>query len=95
MRSWKDHQCLGKSRTCDQQQEGNPEFTWSIVAAGDKKSEKKAGSPQGWEEVACDCSTLLLPQADERGRLSPSVLWVKIEWHELELGADWQEEILQ
>ncbi|XP_029972923.1 ALK tyrosine kinase receptor isoform X2 [Salarias fasciatus] len=50
------HQCPGSSRTCDRQVEGTPEFTWSIVAAGDlrgergEKSEKKAGSPQGWEE---------------------------------------------
>ncbi|XP_068573795.1 ALK tyrosine kinase receptor isoform X2 [Cebidichthys violaceus] len=51
-----DHQCPGSSRTCDQNLESIPEFTWSIVAAGDlreernEKSEKKAGSPQGWEE---------------------------------------------
>ncbi|XP_034381036.1 ALK tyrosine kinase receptor [Cyclopterus lumpus] len=51
-----DHRCPGSSRTCDRQLEGIPEFTWSIVAAGDlreernEKSEKKAGSPQGWEE---------------------------------------------
>ncbi|GLD56324.1 ALK tyrosine kinase receptor isoform X1, partial [Lates japonicus] len=49
-----DHRC--NSRACDQHQEGMPEFTWSIVAAGDlregrnEKTEKKTGSPQGWEE---------------------------------------------
>ncbi|XP_068607730.1 ALK tyrosine kinase receptor [Brachionichthys hirsutus] len=51
-----DHQCPGSSRACDQYNEGVPEFTWSIVAAGNlheernEKTEKKAGSPQGWEE---------------------------------------------
>nr|XP_046269410.1 leukocyte tyrosine kinase receptor [Scatophagus argus] len=51
-----DHQCPGSSRSCDQHLDGIPEFTWSIVAAGDpreernEKNEKKAGSPQGWEE---------------------------------------------
>ncbi|XP_034432007.1 LOW QUALITY PROTEIN: ALK tyrosine kinase receptor [Hippoglossus hippoglossus] len=51
-----DHRCPGNSRTCDQQLDGIPEFTWSIVAAGDlreernEKAEKKTGSPQGWEE---------------------------------------------
>lgn len=51
-----DHRCPGSSRTCDQRLEGMPEFTWSIVAAGDlreernERTEKKAGSPQGWEE---------------------------------------------
>ncbi|XP_039642946.1 leukocyte tyrosine kinase receptor isoform X2 [Perca fluviatilis] len=51
-----DNQCPGNSRACDQHLEGIPEFTWSIVAAGDlregrnEKSEKKAESPQGWEE---------------------------------------------
>lgn len=51
-----DHQCPGSSRTCDKHLEGVPEFTWSIVAAGDQrqerngKTEKKPGSPQGWEE---------------------------------------------
>uniref|UniRef100_UPI0037E7BB8D ALK tyrosine kinase receptor n=1 Tax=Semicossyphus pulcher TaxID=241346 RepID=UPI0037E7BB8D len=51
-----DHRCPGNSRTCDQHLEDVPEFTWSIVAAGDlreersEKTEKKAGSPQGWEE---------------------------------------------
>lgn len=51
-----DRRCPGNSRTCDPHPEGNPEFTWSLVAAGDlreernEKTEKKAGSPQGWEE---------------------------------------------
>ncbi|KAG7511008.1 ALK tyrosine kinase receptor [Solea senegalensis] len=51
-----DRRCPGNSRTCDQQLEGSPEFTWSIVAAGDlqkernERTEKKTGSPQGWEE---------------------------------------------
>ena len=51
-----DHRCPGNSRTCDQNVDGNPEFTWSIVAAGDlregrnEKNGKKTGSPQGWEE---------------------------------------------
>lgn len=49
-----DHQCPGNRRTCEQQFEGVPEFTWRIVAAGDLqeegKIEKNAGSPQGWEE---------------------------------------------
>ncbi|XP_024910865.1 ALK tyrosine kinase receptor [Cynoglossus semilaevis] len=51
-----ENQCHGNKRTCVQQQEGIPEFTWSIVAAGDLqqemngRSEKKTGSPQGWEE---------------------------------------------
>ncbi|XP_040917186.1 ALK tyrosine kinase receptor [Toxotes jaculatrix] len=47
-----DHRCPGNSRTCDQHPEGIPEFTWSIVAAGERngKTEKKTGSPQGWEE---------------------------------------------
>lgn len=51
-----DHRCRGNSRTCDQHLEDIPEFTWSIVAAGDlreernEKTEKKAGSPRGWEE---------------------------------------------
>nr|XP_020498778.1 ALK tyrosine kinase receptor-like [Labrus bergylta] len=52
-----DHRCPGSnSRTCEQHLEETPEFTWSIVAAGDlrgqknEKMEKKAGSPQGWEE---------------------------------------------
>nr|XP_020477641.1 ALK tyrosine kinase receptor-like [Monopterus albus] len=51
-----DHQCTGDSRTCDQHLEGIPEFTWSIVAAGDlrekrnEKTKEMAGSPQGWEE---------------------------------------------
>jgi len=51
-----DHRCPGSSRPCDRRLEGIPEFTWSIVAAGDlreernEKSEKKAGSPHGWEE---------------------------------------------
>ncbi|XP_045919324.1 ALK tyrosine kinase receptor-like [Micropterus dolomieu] len=50
-----DHRCPGNSRTCDQHLEGIPEFTWSIVAAGDLLEErnekaKKSGSPQGWEE---------------------------------------------
>ncbi|XP_073321435.1 LOW QUALITY PROTEIN: ALK tyrosine kinase receptor-like [Pagrus major] len=50
------HHCPGNSRTCEQHQEGVPEFTWSIVAAGDlreernERTEKKSGSPQGWEE---------------------------------------------
>ncbi|AWP16838.1 putative ALK tyrosine kinase receptor-like [Scophthalmus maximus] len=54
--SMSDHQCPGDSGTCDQQVDGFPEFTWSIVAAGDlreernEKTEKKTGSPQGWEE---------------------------------------------
>ncbi|XP_061751711.1 ALK tyrosine kinase receptor [Nerophis ophidion] len=45
-----------RSRSCDQNFDGVPEFTWSIVATGDtleerdRKMEKKAGSPQGWEE---------------------------------------------
>lgn len=49
-----DHQCPGNKRTCNQQFEDVPEFTWRIVAAGDLqeegKIEKNAGSPQGWEE---------------------------------------------
>ncbi|XP_051804129.1 ALK tyrosine kinase receptor isoform X1 [Acanthochromis polyacanthus] len=48
-----DHQCPGNSRTCELPVEGSPEFTWSIVAAGEERNEraeKKAGSPQGWEE---------------------------------------------
>lgn len=51
-----DRQCSGHSKACDQHLEAIPEFTWSIVAAGDlrdernEKSVKKAGSPQGWEE---------------------------------------------
>ncbi|KAK2826374.1 hypothetical protein Q5P01_020588 [Channa striata] len=51
-----DHQCPGNSKTCDQHLDGIPEFTWSIVAAGDlrqernEKIEKKDGSPQGSEE---------------------------------------------
>eukprot|EP00064_Thunnus_orientalis_P014822 superscaffoldBa00002637_g14869 len=51
-----NHRCRGNSRTCDQHLEDIPEFTWSIVAAGDlreersEKTEKKAGSPRGWEE---------------------------------------------
>ncbi|XP_076604688.1 ALK tyrosine kinase receptor isoform X1 [Chaetodon auriga] len=48
-----EHRCPGSSRSCDEHLEGNPEFTWSIVAAGEERSEKtekKAGSPQGWEE---------------------------------------------
>ncbi|XP_062413159.1 ALK tyrosine kinase receptor isoform X2 [Pungitius pungitius] len=48
-----DHQCPGSTRTCDQHSEGTPEFTWSIVAAGDmqeKRNEQKARSPHGWEE---------------------------------------------
>ncbi|XP_037096758.1 ALK tyrosine kinase receptor isoform X1 [Syngnathus acus] len=45
-----------RSNTCEQNVAGVPEFTWSIVATGDtreeqnQKSEKRAGSPQGWEE---------------------------------------------
>ncbi|KAM6913051.1 ALK tyrosine kinase receptor [Xenentodon cancila] len=48
--------CPGNSRTCDHQLDDSPEFTWSIVAAGDPrdkrngKNERKTGSPQGWEE---------------------------------------------
>lgn len=51
-----DHRCPGSSRTCEQYLESIPEFTWSIVAAGDQHkernwtTEKKTGSPQGWEE---------------------------------------------
>lgn len=51
-----DRQCSGHSKACDQHLEAIPEFTWSIVAAGDlrdernEKSVKKSGSPQGWEE---------------------------------------------
>ncbi|CAJ1074058.1 ALK tyrosine kinase receptor isoform X1 [Xyrichtys novacula] len=47
-----DHRCPGNSGACDQHLESTPEFTWSIVAAGDRneRTEKKAGSPQGWEE---------------------------------------------
>ncbi|XP_041827228.1 ALK tyrosine kinase receptor isoform X2 [Melanotaenia boesemani] len=50
-----DPQCPGNSRTCNHQLEDSPEFTWSIVAAGDLqdrngKTIKKTGSPQGWEE---------------------------------------------
>ncbi|XP_014192765.1 ALK tyrosine kinase receptor [Haplochromis burtoni] len=51
-----DRQCSGNSKACDQHLEAIPEFTWSIVAAGDlrdernEKSVKKSGSPQGWEE---------------------------------------------
>ncbi|KAM9354884.1 ALK tyrosine kinase receptor [Pholidichthys leucotaenia] len=44
------HQCPGQS--CEQQEQ-TPEFTWSIVATGEErnaKSERRAGSPQGWEE---------------------------------------------
>lgn len=50
-----DHRCPGSSRTCDHL-DAIPEFTWSIVAAGDlrqernDKNEKKEGSPQGSEE---------------------------------------------
>lgn len=50
-----DRQCPGNSGACDHL-EGIPEFTWSIVAAGDlrqertEKTEKKEGSPQGSEE---------------------------------------------
>nr|XP_057947022.1 ALK tyrosine kinase receptor isoform X1 [Doryrhamphus excisus] len=46
----------GSSRTCDQNHDHVPEFTWSIVATGDtreerkRKPEKRAGSPQGLEE---------------------------------------------
>lgn len=51
-----DPRCPGSTRTCDQHLQGTPEFTWSIVAAENmreernEKSEKKARSPQGWEE---------------------------------------------
>ncbi|XP_072220857.1 ALK tyrosine kinase receptor [Leuresthes tenuis] len=51
-----DRQCPGSRRTCDHQLKDTPEFTWSIVAAGDLreerngKNDKKTGSPQGWEE---------------------------------------------
>lgn len=49
------HRCP-ESSTCDHSQRGSPEFTWSIVAAGDQrddrneKSHKKPDSPHGWEE---------------------------------------------
>uniref|UniRef100_A0AAV2JE45 Uncharacterized protein n=1 Tax=Knipowitschia caucasica TaxID=637954 RepID=A0AAV2JE45_KNICA len=45
--------CPGSREACDRQQDTSPEFTWSIVAAGDRhhKSKDKSGSPQGWEEV--------------------------------------------
>ncbi|MED6235838.1 hypothetical protein ATANTOWER_001014 [Ataeniobius toweri] len=55
-RFWQDQRCLGDSRTCSLQHGDVPEFTWSIVAAGDQreerngKSEKKTESPHGWEE---------------------------------------------
>ncbi|XP_051941610.1 ALK tyrosine kinase receptor isoform X1 [Hippocampus zosterae] len=45
-----------RSKTCDQSGGGDPEFTWNIVATGDtwtehhQKTEKRARSPQGWEE---------------------------------------------
>ncbi|XP_019731761.1 uncharacterized protein LOC109519575 [Hippocampus comes] len=45
-----------RSKICDQSGGGDPEFTWNIVATGDtwtehhQKTEKRAGSPQGWEE---------------------------------------------
>lgn len=51
-----DHRCPGNSRSCDQHLKDVPEFTWSLVAAGDlreernERNEKKSGSPQGWEE---------------------------------------------
>ncbi|XP_076015509.1 ALK tyrosine kinase receptor [Genypterus blacodes] len=51
-----DPRCPGNSKTCDQRWAEDPEFTWSIVAAGDQREdrndrgEKKEGSPQGWEE---------------------------------------------
>ncbi|XP_071378728.1 ALK tyrosine kinase receptor [Centroberyx affinis] len=62
-----DRRCRGNSKTCDQRLGANPEFTWSIVAAGDpreegnEKAEKKGGSPQGWEE----------------GKTEGQFLWVK------------------
>lgn len=48
------HQCP-ESSTCEHSQGGNPEFTWSIVAAGDQREERnekshKPDSPHGWEE---------------------------------------------
>lgn len=51
-----DRQCPGNGRMCDKHLEGIPDFTWSIVAAGDLRQErngkdgKKEGSPQGTEE---------------------------------------------
>lgn len=51
-----DQRCPGSSKACDQHLEDVPDFTWSIVAAGDLREErngksgKKSGSPQGWEE---------------------------------------------
>ncbi|XP_061651453.1 ALK tyrosine kinase receptor [Phyllopteryx taeniolatus] len=45
-----------RSKTCDQNLDGVPEFTWNIVTTGDtreehhQKTEKRAESPQGWEE---------------------------------------------
>lgn len=49
-----DNQCPGSRRTCNQQFKDAPEFSWRIVATGDLqengKTEKNAGSPQGWEE---------------------------------------------
>ncbi|KAM9707708.1 ALK tyrosine kinase receptor-like [Menidia menidia] len=48
-----DRRCPGNSRRCDHQQRGDPpDFSWSIVAAGERNGERgrKTGSPQGWEE---------------------------------------------
>ncbi|KAM6973436.1 ALK tyrosine kinase receptor [Aplochiton taeniatus] len=51
-----DFRCPGNAKSCDRRQGNTPEFTWTVVAAGDpweegnEKAEKKGGSPQGWEE---------------------------------------------
>ncbi|KAK6307653.1 hypothetical protein J4Q44_G00228010 [Coregonus suidteri] len=52
-----DTRCPGKRKSCDRPYpEYYPDFTWSVVVAenpwdeGNKRMERKGGSPQGWEE---------------------------------------------
>lgn len=60
------HRC-SESSTCDRSQPGNPEFTWSIVAAGDQRDErneknhKTPDSPHGWEEGKSQGTHILPP----------------------------------
>ncbi|KAF3701492.1 hypothetical protein EXN66_Car017180 [Channa argus] len=71
-----DHQCPGNSKTCDPHLDGIPEFTWSIVAAGDlrqernEKIEKKDGSPQGSEEEWVFSIPCLPPVSPAKARVN-------------------------
>lgn len=63
---WLGRRCPEGS-TCDHSQRDGPEFTWTIVAAGDQrderneKSHKKPDSPHGWEEGKNQGTRILPP----------------------------------